>query len=746
MSSDSGRRPNTENINEVILRILDIEDSDEIDYVTYKALLREAMQKARGVGNKMPSEEVEQLTNEWKRIKAKSGRFRVKETKIKSNKFFDKQQKNALYGTAAKKYLPVVKKTSPIGAIQKSFFASSNTISDSLKETNDILKRIYSNLLLQSKEEKKQEELERKNAENKARNLKESRLENVFKGLIKTAEFIIKPFKSILDQLFDYIFNILLGTTVLKLIDWFNNPDNQSKITSIQRFLSDHWPKLLGAYLLFGNKFGRFVTTIAGTLMKQLVRLAAANPLIAAGLAAAGLTAALAIEDRKRRDKEKEENQKRYAELITGKTEQGAIAPGAYGPTVKETPQIVPTKKNFFESFFSGSPTTSTGINAQVKNDGGIIQKIVNVNDISYEDGGPITGQSGIKISGAGPDTQLVAARPGEVVLTPEDTKKIKNITGFDVLGYVKNRRPKMAKNIQFANMGGVVGKVAEHLKKDEALSSLSKNVNDFIKPGGKSVMSGMNWSMLNPKTPIHSYVDSVGQPTIGWGSTFYDSILQGKKPVKVGDTITKNQADKILNANISNLSVTYSKKIPMWNKMSEDQKAGVLLIGYNAPYGPIGAYPKLTAALRSGDMVRSALNVDRGGPNKQRITLEKRLLMSGPKNLNIDLKGDKQKLQGPITSPAKTTKPQQKNILQKIGEGIKSFISSKPTAKMSSQTLASVPPPMTSPSVTTSVLPPISSPNQSSVPSRVKANVDVPDFSVISPSSRSFTSKVYFG
>jgi GH24 family phage-related lysozyme (muramidase) len=227
---------------------------------------------------------------------------------------------------------------------------------------------------------------------------------------------------------------------------------------------------------------------------------------------------------------------------------------------------------------------------------------------------------------------------------------------------------PKFVNNVQMASGGGMIGKASHHLKQDEALSSLSRGMNDFIKPGGKSVLSNINWGSIKPETQLHSYMDSVGQPTIGWGSTFYDSILKGKKPVRMGDSITKKQADGILNTNLGNLANIYSQKIPLWKKMSENQKAGVLTIGYNAPYGPIGAYPKLTKALMSGDMNAAAANVQRGGPSSARIAIEKQLLLSGPKDLNKN-----QEVSNPVA------KPQQPNVFEKVKTNVMNWFSPKP-------------------------------------------------------------------
>ena len=182
--------------------------------------------------------------------------------------------------------------------------------------------------------------------------------------------------------------------------------------------------------------------------------------------------------------------------------------------------------------------------------------------------------------------------------------------------------------------VGGAVGIATNVLKKDEALSSLSRGRNDYVKPGGLSVVSKTPWDSIGPSTRIHAYRDSVGQPTIGWGSTFYDSIFSGIKPVRMGDTITKSKADQVLNDNVAGMQKTYASKIGSWNKMTDNQRAGVLVMGYNAPNAPIGSYRKLTAALNKGDMVSAAKNMKRRGPSPARQAEERRLILSGPQDL----------------------------------------------------------------------------------------------------------------
>lgn len=207
---------------------------------------------------------------------------------------------------------------------------------------------------------------------------------------------------------------------------------------------------------------------------------------------------------------------------------------------------------------------------------------------------------------------------------------------------------------------GGEVKEATNVLKMDEALSSLTKGSNDYVKPGGRSVRSGTSWSSIKPDTTIHAYRDSVGVPTIGWGSTYYDSILSGKDPVRMGDRITKGKSDQILESNIAKLARTYKNKMSHWTKMTENQKAGLLSLGYNAPNAPIGSYRNLTAALERGDMVGAANNIKRRGPSTKRIAEEKRLILSGPKDLTT--------VQAPKPVVAPPPPVQQSSSLEKVG------------------------------------------------------------------------------
>jgi len=611
----------SEEVDERLLRLLGLDDVFDIDYSTYMTLLREKLMEARMVDKKISTEESMILTEEYKRIKGKVGRFKLKKKKITA----DNLGVSGPVRVNKEKYYLTEKAITPEFADKNE--EGGDRLLKNVITINETLGRILESLTNQNQAIKKTEEDERKRQERLRRQGREEDLE---KGVSKVTAFaskVLAPVRGILDRILNFILYTLLGRAFVKFIDWFNDPKNKEKVEVLKRFLKDWWPALLGALVLFTTPFGGFVRAFIGTVSKltfrlakfaipKLAKFAMKNP-ITAGLVAGGTLAAggayLATQQNTQR---REEFKKTDPNIVTPKES-------------KETGKTPGGSQLMQESILQRGIGGFKG--------GGMIPFIpqVPVESIAYEEGGYIDGEAGVDITGAGPDTQLIAAQPGEIVMSKKAVDKYG--AGF-LLNLNKSAGgtniPRMTNNIQFAAGGGFIGKAAHHLQKDEALSSLTKGVNDYIKPGGSSIVSGMNWNSIKPDTPIHAYKDSVGKSTIGWGSTFYDSILSGKKPVKMGDTITKRKADSILKTNIGNLSKKYKEEIPYWNKMSDDQKAGVLVVGYNAPYGPIGTYKKLTKSLQTGDMVTAAKEVQRGGPSQFRLNLERQLLLSGPKDL----------------------------------------------------------------------------------------------------------------
>jgi len=542
-----------------------------------------------------------------------------------------------------------------------------------LQDISKSLTRILQLLTQQNTQVTNEANQERKNQEVARRKKIELGLEGSFAVVKNAAQAIVAPVKNILDQIIQFFVTLFLGKALLNLINWFANPENQSKVRSIARFLRDWWPSLIAGYILFGTGFGRAVRSLVGIAARSVMLLGgvalkltgaiaraiglkkAGTALSALGSGGGGLKGIL-------------------AKLVVG----GAVAAGGaviaknmMGGGEEETPQLdVPPAPALpiAEAFGGGLIDFKTMLAAS----GGQVDSKLGILTQLFGSGGfasLLHGVPGVVSGPKGIDKVPAMLTDGEFVMSRGAVQKfgVNTLESMNAAGGGTNR-PKIVNRKIYAEGGGFIGKASHHIKEDEALSSLTKGENDFIKPGGQSVLSSKPWSSVKSNTPLYSYGDKYKIPTIGWGSTYYDSILNGKNPVKSGDSITRSRADSILNVNILNLAKEYSKKIPTWNKMSDNQKAGILLVGYNAPNGPIGAYPNLTDALKTGNMLSAAEHaVKRRGPSASRLSLEKKLILDGPKNLS------KVNVQKTDSKPKEKTKSS--GLLDNIFGGINKFI-----------------------------------------------------------------------
>ena len=282
--------PNSSNVKETIderiLRLIGLEDVFDLDYDTYLTLLKEQMVKGRMTQSKIPVEEVELITNEYKRLKGKkgAGRFGVKKKKINTQNFgvakfslaTKKIKTQNLIPSKPQMLLPPSKEMGVKGV------GKDNAITVIIKSLGNIIKILNSSLAL----EKKNAEKDRISKEKKSRNEEESRLEKGLGLIKKTVSKIISPVKNILSQILDFFMKLFVARVVYKLLEWLGNPQNQEKLKSVFRFLGDHWPTLLALYLRFGTGIGKFAGKLTSVLIRGGIKLAAAA---ASLLAKAGL-------------------------------------------------------------------------------------------------------------------------------------------------------------------------------------------------------------------------------------------------------------------------------------------------------------------------------------------------------------------------------------------------------------------------------------------------------------------------
>lgn len=463
----------TEKINPVILRLLGLEDVFDIDYDTYITLLKEILVKSQSLGTlKLADEEVALLKEELKRVKGrgKSGRFAVKTSKIPVRKPAAKPKikvQKLLLPPSQKggvRMLPPGKKEKAAGAQQQQMLLGGTDLKKVLSQITSSLDSILAALLEQNRETRKNTEKERRDAENRRRSARESKLESGAKALVNLGKKILAPFQSIWDKIWNWIFYTFLGKAVINMLNWFNDPKNADKVKTLGRFLKDWWPALLAGLVLFTTPFGLFVRTIIGTVARftlQLTKFAIpsllrftkgagglagrllTNPFVMGTAAVAG-TAVLANEvTGQRKAASVQTENKARAQTGRGVGTQGVGGVGDMGPT------------------------TPYGLLQGVRSGGFIGRAYAGGGQVFH---GLVTDKTGETVSGAGPDTQFfpllggdggAVLQKGEVVLQKGARERIIAETGVDPLAYnigPNANKPRDVGGIQAASGGGLIG------------------------------------------------------------------------------------------------------------------------------------------------------------------------------------------------------------------------------------------------------------------------------------------------
>ena len=143
-----------------------------------------------------------------------------------------------------------------------------------LGEILEIVTSIRDTLLEKEKRDKGRAKEEKQSAEREKRSKKEKGLEsNIFKGLAKTTEKVLAPVKGLFEKIFDFIKTVLLGSIVVNILKWMGDPENKEKVDNLIKFLTDFFPAIAAAFILFGTKFGGLIRLLGGWAF-QILRFA----------------------------------------------------------------------------------------------------------------------------------------------------------------------------------------------------------------------------------------------------------------------------------------------------------------------------------------------------------------------------------------------------------------------------------------------------------------------------------------
>ena len=74
---------------------------------------------------------------------------------------------------------------------------------------------------------------------------------------------VLEPAKGIFESIFNFIKLFILGAGLMKILDWFGDSKNKSKITSIFRFLKDWWPAIVAALIPFLSGIPLVIAVVA---------------------------------------------------------------------------------------------------------------------------------------------------------------------------------------------------------------------------------------------------------------------------------------------------------------------------------------------------------------------------------------------------------------------------------------------------------------------------------------------------
>ena len=217
-----------EDIDSRILELLGIEDTTGLDYSDYKSLLKEKMAADRMNDNEGDSGDAELISDEYKRIKGSTGKFKVNSKKINVQSFVAKTKPSSS-AVSVTPLLPSVTPQETEQPIQPERQGMDETLALIASKLNSVDKNVQqttSNLQNKDAAENAQKNQDRLTAENTAAQRKEERIERaaVLGGALAGMKKTVKPLTDMMSGLFDFFQRLGFAMFIMELMKFLKDP------------------------------------------------------------------------------------------------------------------------------------------------------------------------------------------------------------------------------------------------------------------------------------------------------------------------------------------------------------------------------------------------------------------------------------------------------------------------------------------------------------------------------------------
>ena len=218
-----------EDIDPRILKLLGIEDTTGLDYSDYKTLLKEKMTADRMSGQDVDSGDAELISNEFKRVKGSTGKFKVNGQKIKTESFVGKKKTTEPVSKVRRSLLmpsPSVRVDQPIKDEGQSNDEIMGLLVAKLNAVDKNVQNTAENLKQKDEIEEKEKEKDRIAAGKVEDSRREEKIErkNVLGNIVKGVKKGVKPIGDMLGGLFDFFKKIGFSIFIMELLRFLENP------------------------------------------------------------------------------------------------------------------------------------------------------------------------------------------------------------------------------------------------------------------------------------------------------------------------------------------------------------------------------------------------------------------------------------------------------------------------------------------------------------------------------------------